>query len=51
MFFEANIGLCASDDMNMVMYGGFFFINMHILGNVIRGTTMSKVVVHVITLS
>jgi len=25
MFFEANIGLCESHDMNMVMYGGFFY--------------------------
>jgi hypothetical protein len=34
----------------MAMYGGFL-IDRHFLGNVIRGITMSKVVVHVITLS
>ncbi len=28
-----------------------FFIDMHILANIIKGITMSKVVVHVITLS
>jgi hypothetical protein len=49
MFFEAKIGLCASHDMNGYLQG--CFIDRHILGNVIRGTTMSKLVVPATTLS
>jgi hypothetical protein len=49
MFFEANIGLCANHDI-MAIYKGCF-IDMHFLGNAIRGTIMSKLVVPTITLS
>jgi len=50
VFFEANIGH-VQVMIWMVVYVHGFFIDMHILGNVISDTMMSLLVVHAITLS